>query len=120
MARSLVVPTGLPYGRLVGILLPHLVEFDRPAARERVELLSTCVAREDGGVRPLLSSQLSPLFATLGFPGTLRGAGVERARVEAAREAIVAHALRSPATLANPRVPSAADLGALLDKVMGF
>ncbi len=40
LARSLVGPTGLSYGRLLGIALPHVLDFDRPSARDRVEALT--------------------------------------------------------------------------------
>ena len=54
LARALVLPTGLPYGRLMGILLPHVLEFDRPSARDRVEALALALhTADDRGSVPL-------------------------------------------------------------------
>ncbi|HYA58422.1 MAG TPA: iron-containing alcohol dehydrogenase [Thermoplasmata archaeon] len=119
LARALVRPTDRSYGRLLGLLLPHLLEFDRPSARERIEALSAATNREENGSRVPLPNRLARLYDTFQVPGTLAAAGVDRPRVEAARTAIVSNALRSPAVLANPRVPSAADLEGLLDRLLG-
>jgi alcohol dehydrogenase class IV len=119
LARSLVGPSGLSYGRLLGVILPHVLEFDRPAARDRIETLTTAITREESGTRLPLASRLARITDTLRFPGTLTAAEVDWTRLEATRPSIVAHALRSPAVLANPRVPTAAELDRLLEQVVG-
>lgn len=119
MARALVEPSGLPYGRLVGILLPHVVEFDHPSARERLEDLSRALADEDERSPVALSARLHRLRETTRLPATLREAGVDPGRLTEARDRIVEAALRSPGALANPRVPSARDVDELLRAVVG-
>ncbi len=119
LARALERPTGLSYATLLGIVLPHVLEFDRPSARERLETLAQTVSRADEASHPPLVARLRRLYETLGFPSDLSAAKVARSRVEPARGTVVAHALRSPAVLANPRVPSSADVGHLLTAVLG-
>jgi len=119
LARALERPTGLSYARLVGIVLPHALEFDRPGARDRVELLASAVAPPDERAPVALAARLRRLYENLRFPADLTAAGVAPDRLVEARATIVAATLRSPAALANPRVPSAADVGAILDAVAG-
>lgn len=116
LARALLRPTGLPYGRLVGILLPHVLEFDRPSARDRIEALGVAVHSSEDRASIPLESRVARLFETLRVPGSLTVAGVDRSRVEAARSTIVTNTLRSPAVLANPRVPGPRDVELLLDQ----
>ena len=119
LARALMPSTGLSYGRLLGILLPHVLEFDRPSARDRIEVLSRAVGRAEERAPAPLAARLARLGETFRFPGSLGAAGIDRPRLDAARPAIVANALRSPAVLANPRVPAAADLERLLEAAFG-
>jgi len=119
LARALEGPTGLPYGRLLGVVLPHAVEFDRPSARDRLEVLGAATLRGEGATRVPLSARLARLYETLRVPDTLAAAGVDPARITSARREIIARALRSPAVLANPRVPTSADLDSLLQQVAG-
>jgi len=115
LARALVAPTGLGYGQLVGMLLPPVLEFDRPGARERVEALAVAIASPDDRAPVPVAGRLRRLYETLRFPQDWTAAGVDAARVREQRETILAHALRSPAVLANPRVPNASDLGSILE-----
>ncbi len=119
LARALVRPTGLPYGRLIGIALPHVLEFDRPAARDRLESLAAATATADDAGRTAFVVRLRRLFDGLGVPATLGAAGVPPERIRSDRDRIVAHLLRSPAVLANPRVPDPGDAGRLVDAVAG-
>jgi alcohol dehydrogenase class IV len=119
LARALMPPTGLAYGRLLGILLPHVLEFDRPSARDRIEALARAAGRTEERTATPLGVRLQRLGELYRFPSSLLAAGVERAPLDGQRAEIVANALRSPAVLANPRVPSAADLASLLDAATG-
>ncbi len=121
LARALAAPTGLPYGRLLAILLPLALEFDHPSARDRLEALAAAVAPPvEGGRDPMgLSLRYRRLAETAHLPATLRAAGADPARLETARARIVAHAQRSPAVLANPRVPTAEELGELVRAAIG-
>jgi alcohol dehydrogenase class IV len=120
LARALEEPTGLSYGRLLGIVLPSAVEFDHLSARDRIEALSTAVSSPDENGRTPLPMRLRRLGELARLPATLRVAGVSVDRVESSREAIVARTLRSPAVLANPRIPTVSDVGGLVDAVLGL
>ncbi len=120
LARALVRPTGLSYGRLLGIALPHVLEFDRPAARERIETLALVSTLPDDPARSSFPVRVRRLYDTLGIPATLAAAGITADRVRGEKERIVADLLRSPAALANPRVPGAEDAARLLYAVAGI
>jgi alcohol dehydrogenase class IV len=119
IARALLEPTGLSYGRLLGIALPRVLEFDRPGARERLESLARALRSDDDRGPVPLAARLERLRETTRLPADLVSAGVPRERVTAAEERIVARTLRSPAALANPRVPSAGDVASLLAVIVG-
>jgi alcohol dehydrogenase class IV len=117
LARALVGPTGLSYARLVGIVLPYSLEFDHPSARDRLEALGALVRRPDETSPLPIATRVRRFYESVRFPGDLKGAGVAPEIIERSRANIVARALRIPGVLANPRVPSAADLDALLSSV---
>lgn len=119
LARALVGPTGLPYAQLLGIVLPAALDFDRSGARERIELLARAGAPPDDRTGAPLSARLRRMYETLRFSADLGAAGVPADRVAAARDRVVRDTLASPAALANPRVPAAADVEALLAAVTG-
>jgi alcohol dehydrogenase class IV len=119
LARSLEGPTGLPYARLLGLALPPTLEFDHPSARDRLETLADRARdREDRGDASL-AHRLRRLYAQLPFPLTVRAAGGRVEPVESDRAQVLARTLRSPGALANPRVPTEAELGGLLTAVLG-
>ncbi len=119
LARALEVPSGLSYGRLLGLLLPAVLDFAHPSARERLELLADRARSRDERGDASLAQRLRRLYPQLPFPSSIRAAGGRVDRIEADRATIVAQALRSPGALANPRVPTAADADALLASALG-
>ncbi len=119
LARALGPPTGLPYGLLIGILLPRVLEFDRPSARDRIEALGLALQTADDRAPVPLEIRMARLYEGLRVPGSLVAAGGDRRRLEESRSRVVANALRSPAILANPRVPGNRDLELLLADVSG-
>jgi alcohol dehydrogenase class IV len=119
LARALVPVTGLAYGRLLGIVLPHAIDFDQPSARDRVERLAAVATGPDDGARVPFGVRLRRLYDLFRFPLTLRSAGVSTERLAPSRAEIITRTLSSPATLANPRIPSPRDLEGLLDVVAG-
>jgi alcohol dehydrogenase class IV len=119
LARALEGPTGLPYGRLLGIALPTVLEFDHPSARDRIETLGRQVAGADERGATPFAQRLRRMFDQLHFPATVRAAGISLDRWDELRSPAVANAVRSPAVLANPRVPTAAEVGQLLDTLVG-
>ncbi|HUJ78539.1 MAG TPA: iron-containing alcohol dehydrogenase [Thermoplasmata archaeon] len=119
LARALVRPTGRAYGLLVALVLPSVLEFDRPGARDRLEQLAAAVAPPDERAVTPLAVRLRRLADNLRLPPDLRSAGVDVEELRRVRDRIVADTLASPAVLANPRVPSAGDVHALLDGLTG-
>ncbi|EQD73612.1 propanol dehydrogenase, partial [mine drainage metagenome] len=119
-ALALHEPTGLPYDRLYGILLPFVVEFNFRSARDRFETISGVLASAAGeGGRIDLPLRLRTLLDGLRVPPNLVAAGVDRTALWARRKEIVARLLRSPATLANPRVPSEGEAERLIELFLG-
>jgi alcohol dehydrogenase class IV len=119
LARALEGPSGLPYSRLLGVALPHVLDFNHPSARDRLETLASRARDRDERGDASLAHRLRRLYGQLPFPLTVRAAGGTVDRIEAERASIVLRALRSPGALANPRVPTDAELGALLTTVVG-
>lgn len=117
LARALERPTGLPYAQLAGILLAPVLEFDRNGARERLEVLEAAVRNPGDPSNPPLPTRLRRLHDLLGVPRDLESAGVAPGPLLAQRDSIVARALRSPAVLANPRVPTPAEVAQLVEAV---
>jgi alcohol dehydrogenase class IV len=119
LARALVRPTGLAYAVLLGVVLPVVLDFDRPAARERLEALQDAVRLAEESAPPALAERLRRLAAGVGAPSDLVSAGADRARLLAESDRIVTETLSSPAVLANPRVPSRADVEQLVATLAG-
>ncbi len=119
LARALTGATGLPYGRLLGIVLPTVLEFDRAGARERYEALGAATTAPGDPTRGSLADRLRRLAESFRFPSDLRQAGAPPSGWAVDRATVVAHTLRSPAVLANPRVPSVADVEAIVTTVAG-
>ena len=109
LARALVRPTGLPYGTLLGILLPTVLEFDRPAARERLEALADQLRLPEESPAPSVAERFRRLATGLGAPSELPTPGPLEDTPR-----IVAETLRSPAVLANPKVPTPKDVEGIL------
>lgn len=119
-ALALREPTGLPYDRLYGIVLPFAVEFNFRSARDRFEAISGVLASAAGeGGRIDLPLRLRTLLEGLRVPADLVAAGVDRTALWGRRKEIVARLLRSPATLANPRVPSEGEAERLIELLLG-
>jgi alcohol dehydrogenase len=118
LARALVAPTGLPYAQLLGIALPSVLDFDHPSARDRLETLGHALRRPDESSPVPVAARLRRFYELLRFPGDLASAGVPPDRLADDRARITARVLRTPGVLANPRVPSAGDVDALLASMM--
>ena len=63
--------------------------------------------------------EVETLSKTVRIPATLREAGVDMDLYRANRDAIIQAALADKCTAANPRVPTVADVSAILDAVSG-
>jgi alcohol dehydrogenase class IV len=119
LTRALVRPTGLDYATVLAVVLPGVLEFDRPATREKLEALALALRQRDDAATLPVVERLGRLSSTGGIPRTLAAAGANPATVRASCERVVAETLRSPAVLANPRIPSAEDVGQLVEAALG-
>jgi len=118
-AHALAVALGpesrASYGRLVGVLLPYVTEFNYPSAREKYALLAPIFGPGAGKDRSAISERLRALWTSAGIPRTLREAGVPAEVLSEGRTRVVARARAATSTVANPRVPSEAEYDKLLE-----
>ncbi|HXW67038.1 MAG TPA: iron-containing alcohol dehydrogenase [Thermoplasmata archaeon] len=119
LARALVRPTGLRYGRLLGIALPYVLDFDQPGARDRLERLADRVRAHDDRTETTLAERARRLADQVRLPLTVREAGGDLERARASLERVVAETRRAPASLGNPRVPTAAEVADLARAILG-
>lgn len=121
----------IAHGRMNSLLLPHVIEFNadyKPgygkeesnatAARyaEISKTLGLSAPNAKSGVRSLVQG-IKQLQKQLQMPQTLRECGVERAALEKMRAEIAEGALQDGCTATNPRVPVAADIVEILNKM---
>ncbi len=106
------------YGRLLAAALPTVVEYNFPSKRDVYEGILPLFASFSDAVTETFGARLTSLLRQLSLPTDLRGAGAELDGLRSGRDRIVRRVLASTATVANPRVPSAADAGRLLDSMV--
>ena len=121
----------IAHGRMNAILLPHVIEFnaDYKPGYGKEESTATAVRYAEiskslglpapnakSGVRSLVQA-IKQLQKQLHMPQTLRECGVEKAVLEEMREVIAEGALQDGCTATNPRVPTSADVGEILNKM---
>jgi alcohol dehydrogenase len=119
LARALERPTGLTYGRLLGIALPWVLDYDQTGARERLEVLAARARAPDERGELSLAARVRRLHDHVRLPSTVRAAGGNADRAEAELERIVVDCRRSPAILGNPRVPNDGDVRTLVAAILG-
>jgi alcohol dehydrogenase class IV len=95
--------------------LPAAMEYDFPSCREKLQGLTAIVGPSVAQSRPALSDKLRATFDAAGIPRTLAAAGVSESALHDGRRQVVEWARGSSALVANPRVPSAEELGQLID-----
>ena len=101
----------LAHGKLNAILLPHILEFNLPAAGEAyARLAASCKLT---GARGLIFA-VHRLRQRLDLPETLTQAGLERGAVLAKAEEIAEAAANDPCAASNPRPVTKADFTRLL------
>ncbi|HEV2448998.1 MAG TPA: iron-containing alcohol dehydrogenase family protein [Thermoplasmata archaeon] len=109
---------GVPHSRAVAALLPVGMEFNFPAARDRIAPLEPALGGPAVQSAAAFAARLRTLGEAAGLPRSLEAAGASREALAAARADILTEALRSPAMLSNPRLPTPEELGRLLDAAM--
>lgn len=108
LAHPLGARTGLPHGYLCGVLLPHVLRYNREAAGERYAVFSR-LFEED------MADFVENLLVSLHLPTQLTGVTFSSEE----RDAIVVEVLASGSTQANPRPVTKADVEDLLKKICG-
>jgi alcohol dehydrogenase class IV len=115
LSEALAPGIGLSYGRCMGILLPYILEFNYPAARETYQSLGPLLGEGSIAHRSDLARRVRGVTDALGIPRTLADAGVAEERLRSVSELVATRAGQSGAALSNPRVPSRSEWGQLLD-----
>jgi alcohol dehydrogenase class IV len=119
IAHAIGPPTGLSHGRLVAILLPWVLEFNFPAAREAYSSLGGVLGAPAIQQATPFAEWFRRLNARLGVPPTLSAAGVDvRALLDRLPEWLP-DVQRATSFGANPRIPSPEELTMLLRRVSG-
>lgn len=119
IAHALASPTGLAHGRLVAILLPWVLEFNFPAAREAYASLGPLLGPAAVQNALVFADWFRRLNGRVGVPATLAAAGVD---VRALKEQLPEWLALVPSATsfgANPRLPSTEELAALVTQVCG-
>lgn len=119
LARALTEPTGLSYGRLVGIALPYVLDFDRSGARDRLERLAEFVRPRDERGDVSLPERVRRLAELVHRPPTVRAAGGDATRALGTLDRLVTAVRRSPGILSNPRVPTDDEVRVLAGQILG-
>ena len=110
----------VPHGRLNGVLLPAVLEFNAPACLTAYAALAKSAGIGGATERLLLrglTAAIVRLRAALGLPGTLHEAGIPTADLDAAADALADAALADACAASNPRPATGEDLKAILRQV---
>ncbi len=108
------------HGRLNGILLPAVLEYNGAACLGQYAELARVAGIEGGTERLLLRNLITALRRLrrrLHLPETLTAAGIAPADLDSALDALVTAALADPCCQTNPRTPTRQDLTDLLRQV---
>ena len=114
LAAALASEFRVAHGRLLGVLLPYVLEYNFPAARDRYGTLAPLLGPASVQHRAALPDRIRPVLEQLGIPATLEGVGIPAADLTPRIAAIARRASNSPGAVANPRVPSDDEMQALL------
>ena len=117
LAHALHATTGLPHGRLVGIVLPYVVDFNFPSARDALVRVGSVLGPSGPPQRGTVAARIRELLAPFGIPDSLSAAGVDIPAVRRDQASIVDKAMRSTSARANPRVASKDEWTDLLERV---
>jgi alcohol dehydrogenase class IV len=115
LAHALSAMFETPHAATVAVLLPYVVEFNFPAARDRYQTLHGALGPTAVQNKGSLGARLHLLGEQLGLPRSLTQVGIPVDRLRAQRARVIELASASPSLVGNPRMPSQEELGALLD-----
>lgn len=115
LAHALQAAFGLPHARTVGVLLPYVLEFNFPSARERYATLQASVGPGPLQSRSAFGQRFRVLAEQLALPRSLAQAGLPAPTLRAGMDRAVEFAAASPGLVGNPRMPSREELRAILE-----
>jgi alcohol dehydrogenase class IV len=119
IAQAIGARSGLSHGRLVAILLPWLLEFNYPAARESYASLGGILGPAVTQHANSFAEWVRRLNARLGIPATLAAAGVDVRLLREQASEWLPWIQNATSFGANPRIPSPDELRALLERAFG-
>ncbi len=119
MAHSLGGLLNAPHGECNAILLPHVIEFNFPAAPDRYREVGKAMELNMGGMAPLdavsaLVAAINDLNKRAKLTYTLGQLGVDRGVIPELAE----RAMHDPCIFTNPRQPRGKDIEAIYEKAL--
>ena len=120
IAHAIGPRTGLAHGRLVAILLPWVLEFNFPAARETYASLNGILGAASTQNATAFAERFHRLNSTVGVPATLAAAGVDVRKLREERAQWIPYVRGSTSFGANPRIPSPQELETVVARASGW
>jgi alcohol dehydrogenase class IV len=114
LAHAVSATSGLPHAAAVAVLLPYVVEFNFPSARDRYLGLQGAFGPGPLQSAPAFGQRLRALAEEVGAPRSLARAGLPPERLRVLEGRILDLAAASPSLLGNPRLPSREELARIL------
>jgi len=106
----------VPHGIAIGLLLPHVVEFNTPARLEKAAKIAELMGIQEGGTEELAAqaaSAVARMVRDIGLPTRLRDVGVPEEKLpEIARDSFKSGMMKF-----NPRQPSESEVLELLQRI---
>jgi 1-propanol dehydrogenase len=118
----------IPHGRMNAILLPAVIEYNAHLQSfsdynfaagkyaKLAKLSGLSAANTRVGVMNLIQ-QINQLKKDLHMPSNLKSCGITQEQLQASKDIVSQAALNDGCTASNPRVPTAADIVAILEKI---
>lgn len=115
LTEVLLLQSSARRGRVAAAILPFVLEFNFPAARERYLSLGSVLGGSVTQHRSSLAEKVRSLWDLLGLPRTLAGAGIDPGQLRTELPRLVEQVVALPAAVANPRMASRDELLRLLE-----
>jgi alcohol dehydrogenase len=118
LTRTLADRYPLGRGRLAAAVLPFVLEFNFPAARERYLSLGPTLGSASTQHRSSLAERVRQLWDLLGLPRSLAAAGIDGSALRADLPKFAEEVLAVPSAVANPRMASREELVRLVESAL--
>lgn len=121
LAHAIGAQWHLPHGLANAIVLPYVIRFN--GQEDRAEhlfnrLLSAVgVPNITGNATEVMYTSVATLAKELNIPVSLQAKGIDEADFKANRDSIIAKAMKDVCTQTNPIIPTAEQMGQVLDQV---